>query len=44
MIPQNQNRNPRLVDDVVVVAVVAVVDDDDGGGVASSVGNLNAGT
>ena len=42
MIPQNQNRNPRLVDDV--VAVVAVVDDDDGGGVASSVGNLTAGT
>ena len=42
MIPQNQNRNPRLVDDV--VDVVAVVDDDDGGGVASSVGNLNAGT
>ena len=41
MIPQNQNRNPRLVDDVVDVAVV---DDDDGGGVASSVGNLNAGT
>lgn len=42
MIPQNQNRNPRLVDDV--VDVVAVVGDDDVGGVASSVGNLNAGT
>ena len=41
MIPKNQNRNPRLVDDG--GAVVAVVDDD-GGGVASSVGNLNAGT